>query len=137
MKKNSGFTLIELLVVIAIIGTLLSLILISFRDANARSRDTRRVADIKSFQDALALYQIQNVTYPLQETEAEITGLDVFSQAILNERLIPQIPKDPSYLNAAYKYFYQSDGKAYTIRYCQETGFIQGRVQSCENRVSP
>jgi len=137
MKKNFGFTLIELLVVIAIIGTLLSVVLVSFRDASARSRDTRRVSDIKSFQDSLALYQIQNTVYPLQEEESEITGFDVFSQAVLNEHLIPQIPKDPSYPSVAYKYFYQSDGKTYVIRYCQETDSIRGLIRSCENRVSP
>jgi len=52
-KKNKflfqrGFTLIELLVVVAIIGLLAILILFNVSSMRARSRDARRVADIKS-----------------------------------------------------------------------------------------
>ena len=54
MKK--GFTLIELLVVIAIIGILASVVLASLNSARKKSRDARRVADIKQIQLALELY---------------------------------------------------------------------------------
>ena len=137
MRKKTGFTLIELLVVIAIIGVLLSLILISFRDANARTRDTRRVSDIKTFQDTLALYQVQNVSYPAQTEEGEINGSDILSQTLTEQKLLPSFIRDPSYPATAYKYFYQSDGRTYVIRYCQETNSIRGLSQDCQNRARP
>jgi len=56
MKSNRGFTLIELLVVIAIIGILSSVVLASLNSARQKSRDARRVADIKQIQLALELY---------------------------------------------------------------------------------
>ncbi len=55
-NKKKGFTLIELLVVIAIIGILSSVVLASLNSARKKSRDARRVADIKQIQLALELY---------------------------------------------------------------------------------
>ena len=63
-NKKSGFTLIELLVVIAIIGLLASVVLASLNSARKKSRDARRVADIKQMQLALELYFDGKGEYP-------------------------------------------------------------------------
>jgi general secretion pathway protein G len=63
-KQAKGFTLIELLVVIAIIGILSSVVLASLNTARLKSRDTRRIADVKQIQLALALYFDSNSNYP-------------------------------------------------------------------------
>jgi general secretion pathway protein G len=64
-KSTKGFTLIELLVVIAIIGILSSVVLASLNTARLKSRDTRRIADVKQLQLALALYFDSNASYPV------------------------------------------------------------------------
>lgn len=64
MSQKKGFTLIELLVVIAIIGILSSVVLASLNSARQKSRDARRVADIKQIQLALELYFDANSEYP-------------------------------------------------------------------------
>ncbi len=64
-KKTNGFTLIELLVVIAIIGLLSTIITASLGSAKSKSRDAKRIADIKTIQTALALYYNDNGMYPL------------------------------------------------------------------------
>jgi general secretion pathway protein G len=64
MNTKRGFTLIELLVVIAIIGILSSVVLASLNTARMKSRDTRRVADVKQLQIALALFYDANSAYP-------------------------------------------------------------------------
>jgi prepilin-type N-terminal cleavage/methylation domain-containing protein len=64
MNKQKGFTLIELLVVIAIIGLLSTLAVISLGNARAKSRDAKRVADVKQIQTALELYYNDTSQYP-------------------------------------------------------------------------
>jgi prepilin-type N-terminal cleavage/methylation domain-containing protein len=62
MKK--GFTMIELMVVVAIIGILATLILASLGGAKAKTRDARRLSDIKEFQGALENYFAEHGHYP-------------------------------------------------------------------------
>lgn len=68
MTYRKGFTLIELLVVIFIIGLLASIIIVAVSSARAKGRDSRRVADIKSVQTALEMYNDTNGSYPVQTT---------------------------------------------------------------------
>jgi general secretion pathway protein G len=77
-----GFTLIELLVVIAIIGILSSIVLASLNTARLKSRDARRVADIKQLQLAMQLYYDANSSYPA-------------TLAALVSTYIASVPTDP------------------------------------------
>ncbi len=94
--KNGGFTLIELLVVIAIIGILASVVLASLNTARQKSRDARRIADVKQIQNALELYYDSNSNvYP-----------DALSALITT--YIPVVPNDPS--GGSYLYCQLSSG---------------------------
>ncbi|MFH1112200.1 MAG: type II secretion system protein [Patescibacteria group bacterium] len=64
MIKRKGFTLIELLVVIAIIGILSTLAVVALNNARQKSRDAKRVSDIKQIQTALELYFGDQQAYP-------------------------------------------------------------------------
>ena len=102
MRNNKkGFTLIELLVVIAIIGILSSVVLASLNSARQKSRDARRVADIKQLQLALELYYDSNSSvYP--------TALSA-----LATNYIAVVPTDPLG-NAAYQYAALGSGASCT-----------------------
>lgn len=89
MNKR-GFTLIELLVVIAIIGILSSVVLASLNSARQKSRDSRRIADVKQIQNALELYYDASSTYPS-------------ALSALAPTYISAVPTDPQ-TNSAYSY---------------------------------
>ena len=73
MKRSpKGFTLIELLVVIAIIGLLSTLAVVALNSARQRSRDAKRVSDIRQIQTALELGYSENNMYPVQATAAAL-----------------------------------------------------------------
>lgn len=57
LRESKGFTLIELLVVIAIIGILSTVVLASLNSARQKGRDARRLEDLKSIANAIAILQ--------------------------------------------------------------------------------
>jgi len=91
MHRKKGFTLIELLVVIAIIGILSSVVLASLNSAREKSRDAKRVSDIKQLQLALELFWDTNGEYAADLAALQTGGF------------IPNTPTDPVG-SAAYSY---------------------------------
>lgn len=113
-----GFTLIELLVVIAIIGMLSSVVLASLNTARAKSKDARRIADMKQISIALELYFDSNRAYPSTSgawrSQCAGWGSYTANNVIpgLTPTFIPAIPSDPDMsvpVNTCC-YLYQSNG---------------------------
>lgn len=151
-KSKKGFTLIELLIVIFIIGILAGTVAINVSKWRARTRDSQRVADIRTLQNALALYQtISGGNYPECDGEIAITGSDAcFSSVLKGAGVITTVPVDPingtSDCSEDYIYTYCSessctllpDETSYWIRYYLETGAISGQQQCpTANYVTP
>lgn len=106
---KKGFTLIELLVVIAIIGILSSVVLASLNSARQKSRDARRIGDIKQLQLALEMYYDSTNEYPQ-------------TLAALVSDYIPTQPLDPQ-SGVAYDYAPNAaaDATSYVLRATLET----------------
>ncbi len=109
MKNRKGFTLIELLVVIAIIGLLSTLAVISLNSARQKSRDARRVSDIKQIQTALELYYTDNNGYPTTVAQGGSIGT-----------YMNLVPSNPTPGGANYVYTQDNSGTSYSISYSLE-----------------
>ncbi len=113
MQKNKGFTLIELLVVIAIIGLLATLAVVALNSARAKSRDAKRVSDVKQIQTSLELYYNDENGYPAATTlGTEIVG------ATSGVTYMGAVPTNPSPGGAAY--VYTSNGTTYSLTFSLE-----------------
>ena len=64
-KRNAGFTLVELMLVTVIIGILSGTVVLVFAGRATEARVSTALADIKTYQNALDLYALDNNdTYP-------------------------------------------------------------------------
>ncbi len=154
-RKREGFTLIELLVVIAIIGLLSTLAVVSLNSARARSRDTKRIADVKEVQTALELFYNDNQGYPLAgsaDADGNIpplstSGDPAFSTFMKNSPVAPK-PADGTACASDNKYVYKglkSDGSTacdavgncatYSVDFC--VGNKTGTIASGKNIAKP
>ncbi len=120
MTQKKGFTLIELLVVVAIIGLLSTLSVVAFNMARAKTRDTRRVSDVKQLQTALAMYYADNNGYPT--TASFVSGQSLSSGSTTYMAKIPTPPlpsNDGDCAVGITDYIYSSaNTNTYTISYC-------------------
>jgi len=103
MVKKRGFTLLELLIVIGLIGILISIAAVSYSSAQKRSRDARRMQDVKAVSDAMEQYYADSGgTYPTSEV---LLTTD-------NKYLPAGMPKDPK-TSLDYTIAYDADGVDY------------------------
>lgn len=163
MKNNQkGFTLIELLVVIAIIGLLSTLAVVSLNNARAKSRDSKRVADVKQMQTALEMYYNECNGYPLNDGTDRLLISDVYNNGaatcattfgtFLSQVPAPALPIDNTAVctaaNASYHYTScnvtgstcnatpsLTNGASYTISYC--LGAVTGGLAAGAHTATP
>jgi prepilin-type N-terminal cleavage/methylation domain-containing protein len=103
--NKKGFTLIELLVVIAIIGLLSTMAVVALNNARTKSRDAKRISDIKQIQTALEMYFTDHNNYP-----GGVTWVNTMGQ-LKTEGFFAQVPQNPT-----------PNGRAYAYEVCNSTG---------------
>jgi len=136
MRKQKGFTLIELLVVIAIIGLLSTLAVISLNNARQKSRDAKRVSDIKQIQTALELYYNDANGYPV--TTGVASGGSIVYSGTTYMQLVPTAPTpvDGTACTGNNDYTFTQGGSytTYTLKYClgAKTGDVPSGVQTAQ-----
>ncbi len=150
-SHNKGFTLIELLVVIAIIGLLSTLAVVALNSARQRSRDAKRVADIRQIQTALELGFSELQIYPTAASGLTLgesasnslvlcndTGIPAFNAAVgdcgaPSTVYMGLVPANPTPNGAAYVYT-SADGSDYSVTFELEgqTGQL-GIGDNCAN----
>lgn len=95
---QGGFTLIEIMIVIVILSVLAALVVPNIMGRPDEARAVAAQADIRSIASALALYKLDNLTYPGtdQGLESLVTGP---AGAAAGDRqygsYLSKVPKDP------------------------------------------
>ena len=84
-KEKKGFTLVELLVVIALVSVIAAMSLVALNPADifARSRDSKRFADMAMLMNAFERYNIDNGSYP------DLVGVMRISSSLPQEQTGP------------------------------------------------
>ena len=110
MKK--GFTIIEMLIVVTIIAVLSGLILRGMGGALPKSRDAKRMGDLKNVQNMLEMYYNTSnpSTYPSATTWS---GLESQLRSVLGNKI--KLPQDPS-------------GGTNTYYYCPSPANVNGTI---------
>ncbi len=147
-RSRPGFTLIELLVVIAIIGILSTLAVVALNSARQRSRDAKRVSDIRQIQTALELGNSETGTYPTASNATlgstndkvlcNVSGVSSFvaaSTSCTGTVYMGLVPVNPTPNGADYVYNSSSGTGTYSITFTLEgaTGQL-GSGANCANQ---
>jgi prepilin-type N-terminal cleavage/methylation domain-containing protein len=133
-SRQAGFTLIELLVVIAIIGLLSTIAVVALNSARLKSRDAKRVSDIKQIQTALELYYNDASNYPATVDVA--SGGSIASNGVTYMAIIPTNPSPRDCADNEYTYAAVGDPvTSYTLAYC--LGGVTGGLSSGAHTASP
>jgi general secretion pathway protein G len=115
-------------VVIAIIALLSTLSVVALNSARVKSRDARRLSDIKQLRTALEMYFDANLTYPQHNSSSTLGatnfvcldagGFKTLAQCT-STVFMQKVPSDPQ-SNRIYQY-YSNSATSYRIAYYNES----------------
>lgn len=98
-KLSRGFTLIEIMVVVVILGILAAVVVPKIMSRPDEARVTRAKQDIRAIEAALALYRLDNFSYPTTDhgLEALIKSPDDLAQGANWKEggYLERLPADP------------------------------------------
>ncbi|MGK0217140.1 MAG: general secretion pathway protein G [Planctomycetota bacterium] len=86
--STRGFTLIELVIGLAILALLAGMAMPRITSFQARARDSRRVADMKIFRDAVERFRLDLGRYPA--SSSEVAGWDTSLNGTLASELLAE-----------------------------------------------
>lgn len=106
-NQRKGFSLVEILTVVAVIGILATIITVNFMGAKAKSRDSKRIADLQNVQAAILLLKDENNgNLPVSLARCTFPGVDCLTD-LETQNVLNPLPVNPT-PNAGSDYQYQS-----------------------------
>lgn len=121
--------------VIAIIGILAAVVLVSLNSARSKSRDARRIADVRQIQTAMELFYNDNTSYPDDGgvTPTMTDGTPAFNTYLVTWPTAPA-PEDGTCTAAQNTYTYQGRNAGDTLDDASDPAFYQ--VSFCLGSVT-
>ena len=113
LRKQDGFSLIEIMVVVFIMGLLVTLVASRIRGRTDDARATKAAADIRSLEQSLSLYKLDNGQFPTTEQGLEALVLQPTSGPAPRRwrPYLDNLPLDPWDM----AFIYESDGRDYLL----------------------
>ena len=106
LRNQRGFTLIEIMVVIVILGILAGIVVPQLLDRPEEARRTKAAVQIKSIEEALALYKLDNGNFPSTEQGlaalAQKPEIGLIPTRYREGGYLKKIPQDPWNKNYVY-----------------------------------
>lgn len=93
--KKRGFTIIELIVSIVVIGILVTIMVVSYKGIQQRSRDSERSSDVTQLKIAIEKYHSEKSSYPAVCSGGDGTECAASSLATVLSPYLKAIPHDP------------------------------------------
>ena len=116
IRSSAGFTLIEIMVVVFILGLLITLVAPRILGRTDEARQTKAAADIKSIEQALSLYKLDNGFFPTSEQGLQALVTPPTTAPLPRkwnpDGYLEKVPVDPW----GTPYAYQSSGSAFVLR---------------------
>ena len=114
-RDERGFTLIEIMVVVFILGLLITLVAPRILGRTDEARATKAAADIKSIEQALSLYKLDNGGFPTSEQGLQALVTPPTSGPPARrwnpDGYLDKVPVDPW----GSPYVFRSDGNSFVI----------------------
>ncbi len=85
LGRDSGFTLIELILVMVIIAILAGMVTLSFRGRAQEARTNAALGDIKSYEEAIELYALENNDAYPETFDSLVTGERSYVRDLKND----------------------------------------------------
>jgi prepilin-type N-terminal cleavage/methylation domain-containing protein len=143
--NRRAFTLVELLVVISIIGLLSTIATVSLSSARAKSRDAKRMADLKQISTAVELYIATKGYLPTYNSAYPTSWCTYIWNATYPDFInditpfMPNIPTDPKTPHQGSDYFFRNYDGSSKYALCgkleQATGNTYDYTSSCTGSV--